>query len=312
MDEDLLNPGVSVVIPAYNSGENLAPLVRRLEEVFAGVGGAFEILFVDDASRDDTWERISRLGREKSFIRGLRMMRNFGQHAALLAGVRHARYATCVMMDDDLQNPPEDIPRLLDKLAEGFDLVYGCREKERHGFFRNACSVLFKAVLGWMTGIDHARNISSFKAFRTSLRSAFADCQAFVLVDVLFSWGTTRIGSVTVRHEPREFGRSTYTFRKLVRHAVNLVTGFSILPLRVAVAAGFAFVFVGGALMLYVIFAWFTHARTVPGFTFLAAAICLFSGVQLFSLGVIGEYISRIYVRLIGKPSYVVAERTAR
>lgn len=302
--------GVSVVIPVYNSGENLLPLLQRIEAVFIKTEQPFEVILVDDASQDDSWAAIEDFSVDRPYVRGFRMMRNFGQHSALLAGIREARFPITVTLDDDLQNLPEDIPKLLEKLSEGYDLVYGCREKEQHGFFRNACSVVIKVLLGWMTGMRHAKNISSFKAFRTPLRAAFADCHAFVLIDVVLSWGTTRIGVVEVRHQEREFGKSNYTFRSLAKHAISLVTGFSLLPLRIAIGMGFSFVFLGGVLIIYVLGDYFIHHQAVPGFTFLAAAICLFSGVQLFALGVIGEYISRIYVRMIGKPSYVIAEKT--
>lgn len=302
--------GISVVIPVYNSGENLLPLLQRIETVCLGVGQEFEVILVDDDSKDGSWRAIEEFSAERPYVRGFRMMRNFGQHSALLAGIREARFPITVTLDDDLQNQPEDIPKLLEKLSDGYDLVYGCRERERNGLIRDGCSVLFKVLLGWMTGMGHAKNISSFKAFRTSLRLAFEDCHAFVLIDVILSWGTTRIGTVTVRHQEREFGKSTYTFRKLAKHAISLVTGFSLLPLRIAIAVGFTFVIFGGLLMSYVMYSYFSGYREVPGFTFLAAAICMFSGVQLFSLGVIGEYISRIYVRMIGKPSYVISERT--
>jgi len=238
------------------------------------------------------------------------MARNFGQHSALLCGIRVAKYEVVVTLDDDLQNLPEDIPKLLAKLEDGFDMVYGTREHERHGLFRNLASQVTKWVLQSAMGASTARDVSAFRAFRTRLREAFSDYRSpSVNLDVLLTWGTTAFGSVRVRHEARQVGDSGYNLRKLMNHAINMMTGFSTLPLRFASIMGFAFALMGVLILVYVLGRYLLTGSSVPGFPFLASIIAIFSGVQLFALGIIGEYLARMHLRTMERPTYVVREQ---
>jgi len=237
-------------------------------------------------------------------------MRNYGQHNALLAGIRLARCPIIVTVDDDLQHPPQEIPKLLEKLDEGFDVVYGAPETAQHGLWRNLASQITKMALSSVINVKIARKVSAFRAFRTSLRDAFADYRgAHPSIDVLLSWGTNRFSSVSVRHQSREKGRSNYTFAKLVTHAINMITGFSTLPLRVASILGFTFTIFGLFVLLFVLIRYLIWGSPVAGFPFLASTIAIFSGVQLFAIGTIGEYLARMYIRLMDRPSYVIRER---
>jgi undecaprenyl-phosphate 4-deoxy-4-formamido-L-arabinose transferase len=236
-------------------------------------------------------------------------MRNYGQHNALLCGIRAAAYDTIVTMDDDLQHPPEEIHLLLGALGRGCDVVYGTPASVQHNTWRSMASWLTKLALKNTMGAETARDISAFRVFRTRLRDAFAHYQnPYVSIDVLLTWGTTRFGSVTVRHDPRLVGETNYTFRKLVSHALNLVTGFSVLPLRIASLLGFTFALFGLFVLIYVIGRYLIQGGSVPGFPFLASTIAIFSGVQLFALGIIGEYLARMHFRLLDRPSYVVQD----
>jgi glycosyltransferase involved in cell wall biosynthesis len=241
----------------------------------------------------------------------LNLMRNYGQHNALLAGIRRAENEIAVTLDDDLQNPPEEVPRLLAKIAEGYDVVYGVPEREQHGFLRDLASQITKLALQNAMGAETARKISAFRAFRTELREAFRDYRgSFVSIDVLLTWGTTRFTATIVRHEPRTLGVSNYTLRKLINHALNMVTGFSTLPLQLASLIGFAFTLVGLLVLVFVIGRYLVFGGGVPGFPFLASIIAVFSGAQLFALGIIGEYLARVHFRMMDKPSYTVREDT--
>src|SRR5208283_2234323 len=234
-------------------------------------------------------------------------MRNYRQHNAVLCGIRLARYDTIVTIDDDLQHPPEEIPKLLERLAQGYDVVYGTPMNERHGLWRDAASRITKVALQSAMGADIARSVSAFRAMRTELRDAFvAYCGPFVSIDTLLTWGTTNFTSVPVRSDARFSGRSNYTLRKLVVHAFNMMTGFSTVPLQFASWIGFAFTAVGFCVLLYVIGRFLIHGGSVPGFPFLASIVALFSGAQLFSLGIIGEYLARVHFRVMDKPPYVV------
>jgi glycosyltransferase involved in cell wall biosynthesis len=246
-----------------------------------------------------------------SWIRGINLMRNYGQHNALLCGIRAANHDTIIIMDDDLQHPPEEIPRLVAKLTEGYDVVYATPEEGQHGFWRNTAARLTKLALQTALGADTAGKVSPYRAFRTRLRSAFANYQSsFVSIDVLLTWGTNRFSSIPVRYDARKAGRSQYTFRRLVTHALNMMTGFSTLPLQLATLIGFTFTVFGLVALAYVVGRYLMHGVDVPGFTFLASIMIIFSGAQLFALGIFGEYLARIHFRMMERPSYVVSSTT--
>ena len=302
--------GISVVIPVYNSDEVVADLVARVEGVLGALATDYELVLVNDGSSDASWQRIAQLAAERPFVRGVDLMRNFGQHNALLAGIREARHAVVVTLDDDLQNPPEEIPKLAAALTPDVDVVYGTPVKPEHGFRRGVATYLTKLALRSAMGTDVARKVSPFRAFRRDLRDAFASYTgSYVSVDVLLTWGTTRFATVPVRHEPRRAGSSNYTFRKLASHAINMATGFSTRPLRLASLVGFVFALLGLAVLVEVVVRKLVQGSPVPGFPFLASIIAIFAGAQLFALGIIGEYLARMHFRLMDKPPYAIRER---
>jgi undecaprenyl-phosphate 4-deoxy-4-formamido-L-arabinose transferase len=301
---------VSVVIPVYNSADSLPELLGRLYPVLTAQGVPFEVLLVNDGSRDHSWDTIRRLAERYPEFRGLDLARNFGQNNAVLCGIRAARSEVVVTLDDDLQHPPEEIPRLLDKLAEGHDVVYGTPERQQHGWWRDGASVLTKVVLRHVMGAETARHVISFRAFRKCLCEAFANFDApFVSIDVLLSWGTSRFAAVQVRHEPRRRGRSNYNFRRLLVQALNLLTGFSTAPLQLAGLVGLGVTLLGLGAFGFALLTYLFSTSSVPGFLFLVSIITLFSGTQLFALGVIGEYLARMFHRTMERPSYVVRSR---
>jgi undecaprenyl-phosphate 4-deoxy-4-formamido-L-arabinose transferase len=305
-----LEPGISVVVPAYNSEASLPELVSRLEAVLTQSTPRYELIFVDDGSRDRTWRLIEELAQTNTWVSGINLMRNYGQHNALLCGIRLARYDVTVTIDDDLQHPPEELPRLLQRLRDGSDVVYGAPEREPQGLWRNLASQVTKIVLQSAMGAESARHVSAFRAFRTQLRDAFAEAQGpFIAFDVLLTWATNRFAWVPVRHDPRRFGRSNYTPRQLVVHAVTLMTGFSTLPLQLASLVGFACTAFGIAVLAYVLARYFVGGQ-LPGFSFLASAIAIFSGAQLFALGIFGEYLARVHARTMDRPAYAIRTRT--
>ena len=238
-------------------------------------------------------------------VRGLNLMRNYGQHNALLCGIRAAKYDVIVTIDDDLQHPPEEIPRLLEQLEQGFDVVYGAPKEERHGFMRALASRITRLALGSAIGMDLARNVSAFRAFYAIARGIRRLSNSVCFKHVLLTWATTRFAAIPVAFQPRHSGSSTYTFTKLVRHALDMMTGFSTAPLQLSSLIGFGCTLFGLAIFLYV-FTRYCVEGSVPGFPFLASIIAIFSGAQLFALGVIGEYLARIHFRTMNRPVYVV------
>jgi undecaprenyl-phosphate 4-deoxy-4-formamido-L-arabinose transferase len=301
-----LAEGVTVVVPVYNSECHLDQLVSRLEPVLVGLARPFEVILVNDGSRDGSWSALCNLAATRPWIRAFSLMRNYGQHNALLCGIRAARYSVIVTMDDDLQHPPEEIPKLLAKLNEGFDVVYGPPERMKHSLGRNILSRLTKILLARAMNVSNIRDINAFRAFRTVVRRGFANFRSpNPMIDVMLSWGTSRFGVVTVEHHPRRAGKSTYTLWTLTNQAMLLLTGFTTAPLRFASLFGFAFTGFGFAVLIYVAII-FLFFGSVPGFPFLASLIAIFGGAELFALGIVGEYLARVFNRTMERPGYVI------
>ncbi len=303
----LLPQGLSVVVPVYNSAESLPRLVARLAPVLHATGERHELVLVNDGSHDNSWAIIEHLAAQHPWVHGVGLMRNYGQHNALLAGIRAASFSITVTMDDDLQHPPEELPKVLASLTPDVDVVYAPPEHEQHGLLRDLASLITKIALQGSMGAKTARNTSAWRVFRTHLRDASATYHSpLVSIDVLLTWGTTRFTSVRVRHDSRALGKSNYTLGGLLRHALNMMTGFSTMPLQLASIIGFAFTLFGFGVLLFVIGRYFLSGESVAGFPFLASIIAIFSGAQLFALGIIGEYLARIHFRTMERPTYVV------
>ena len=302
-------PTVSVVIPVYCAEQTLPDLHRQLVAAMAAITPVFEIIFVEDGGDDGSWSIIASLASADPRIRGIRMSRNYGQQNALLCGIRAARYDIIITMDDDLQHPVSEIAPMLAALRPEYDVVYGAPATEQHGFLRDLASRLTKIALTSTMGSETARNVSAFRVFRTRLRLGFEEYRSpFVSIDVLLIWTTARFTAITVRHKPRAAGVSGYTMRKLIRHAFNLMTGFSVLPLQIASLVGFVFVLFGISILAFVAINYVIRGSAVPGFAFLASIISIFSGAQLFALGIFGEYLARMHFRTMDRPAYLVGE----
>lgn len=300
---------ISVVIPVYNSADCLAPLIERLERTLEAQTDAFEVILVNDGSADDSWERLTALAAGRPWMQPINLMRNYGQHNALLCGVRRARHELIVTMDDDLQHAPEDIPALLHALTSEYDVVYGVPERPAQGLARRLATAATKFVMREGIGVGFALDMSAFRAFRRALVPVFAGYGgSAVSLDVLLSWGTTRFTSVRVPHHPRYAGRSQYSVRTLVRHTIAIVTGFSVRPLRFASVTGLVFSLAGFCMLGWVLVGYLVFGRAVPGFAFLGSAITIFGGIELLVLGVIGEYLARVHFQAMGKPPYAVRE----
>ncbi|GAK56879.1 putative glycosyltransferase [Candidatus Vecturithrix granuli] len=309
MTDSIATFSVSVVVPVYNSQVTLEELTTRIYAALEPSVKSFEIIFVNDGSRDESWQTITSLIERYATIRGLNLMHNYGQHNALLAGILKAKYDIIVTIDDDLQHPPEEIPRLLSKLVEGYDVVYGKPESRKHSHWRNFSSHILKAVSKIVLGSEMSRHSSPFRAFRTILRRGFENfTDAQLSLEVLLSWSACRVTHILVQHHSRKIGKSGYTFGKLMVLAFNVLTGYSTLPLRLASWLGFSTSVFGLLMFLYVVIRRLLQTSYVPGFAFITAEIALFAGLQLFAIGVIGEYIARLHFRTMGKPPYVIRD----
>jgi glycosyltransferase involved in cell wall biosynthesis len=298
---------ISVVVPVYNGSDSLPALVNALGSVLPTVAKKYELVLVNDGSPDQSWQVITQLAKAYPWVRGVDLMRNYGQHNATLCGIRDARYDVIVVMDDDLQNPPAELPKLLDKLDEGFDVVYGVPRRRQQVWWKSIASLIVKRAIAYVMGSRTVRDIGAYKAFRADIRKAFDGFNSpDVLVDVLLSWGTSRFASVVIEESPRSVGKSNYSLFKLMKVSLLVLTSYTTIPLRFASLMGFIFNLFGLAVLFYVLAVYLT-VGSIPGFSFLASAIIIFSGVQLFALGIIGEYLARIFDRTGGRPTYTIA-----
>ncbi|MGB5306918.1 MAG: glycosyltransferase family 2 protein [Gammaproteobacteria bacterium] len=312
MDQDLKEtstPELSVVIPVYNARQTLEELVRRLLEVLNTTGKSFEIVMVNDGSQDDSWQMLCNLQKQHSdHIVAVELMRNYGQHNAIMCGFRESSGRHLITMDDDLQNPPEEIPLLIEAMEQGdYDLVYGCYEDKKHNRFRNLGSSL--AQLFYRRVFKRSNCVSAFRIIKRELMTSILSYSLnFTYLDGLFAWNTQRIGSVYVLHRHRGAGSSGYSLAKLVGLALNLFTNFSLIPLQLVSAAGLLFAIAGFGAGGYFIFQYFMNSIDVPGYASTIVAILILGGVQMLSLGIIGEYLGRLHLNVNRKPQYVRRE----
>jgi undecaprenyl-phosphate 4-deoxy-4-formamido-L-arabinose transferase len=298
---------VSVVIPVYRSAETLQRVVERLSRVLDDIDGIYEIVFVDDGSSDSSWELLQALQRQRpEVITAVQLMRNFGQHNALMCGFRHARGQYIITMDDDLQNPPEEIPNLLSVIRNGaHDLVYGVPEKKQHAVGRNVGSRMVNTF--FRTVFRTNATVTSFRVIRRELLDAILAYNLnFTYIDGLLAWNTQRVGEVTVEHCPRKSGRSGYSITKLLTLALNLFTNFSLIPLQIASAIGLIASIGGLVVAAYYLIQAMLSNIAVPGYASIIVAVMVLGGLQLLALGVIGEYVGRLHLNVNRKPQYTV------
>ncbi len=298
---------LSVVVPVYRSSETLSQLTSRICSALEGHGLSFEIIFVDDGSPDDSWNVLKELQRYRpDQIVAVQLMRNYGQHNALMCGFRHARGRFVVTIDDDLQNPPEEISRLLAAALErNLDLVYGIPEAREHAAWRNVGSSLIQCFYRRVFRLSNST--SSFRLIRNQLvKSILSYNLNFTFVDGLLAWNTQRIGQISVAHHSRRVGRSGYTLSRLVFLALDLFTNFSLLPLQLVSVVGFCAASIGflGAAACLVLFLF--KSISVPGYASIIISILVMGGVQLLALGIIGEYLGRLHLNVNRKPQYTV------
>ena len=298
---------LSIVVPVYNSASTLAPLLERLTKVLELITHRYEIILVDDGSRDDSWAVIQTLRTTyPDHLVAVQLMRNYGQHNALMCGLSTARGEYVVTMDDDLQNPPEEIPKLLAHIkAHGLDLVYGCPNTRNHAAWRNlGASIVWHF---YRTVFRNPVTPTPFRIMRHQLAHSvmFYDLN-FTYLDGLLAWCTSRIAGVEVEHHPRAQGSSGYSMGKLLSLALNLYTNFSLIPLQIVSGLGFVTAASGFLVGIYYLFQYLASSIVVPGFASTIIAILILGGAQLLALGVIGEYLGRLHLNVNRKPQYLI------
>jgi undecaprenyl-phosphate 4-deoxy-4-formamido-L-arabinose transferase len=298
---------ISVVVPVYRSEAMLPELVERLSRTLDGLQRTYELIFVDDGSPDGSWAVLERLQAQSvDHVVIVQLMRNFGQQNALMCGFRMCRGRYIVTLDDDLQNPPEEIPKLINVLeARQADVVYGRYIAKQHSVWRNLASAISHSFFEWVFGVKVYA--SSFRAIRREIIEAvLAYNLNFTMVDGLLAWHTDRIVDEAVEHHPRGNGRSGYSVGRLLVHAINLFTNFSLVPLQLVTLVGFVASMAGIGTAIYFLMQHFFGLIAVPGFASTLIAILVLGGVQLMAIGILGEYLGRVHLNVNRKPQYTV------
>ena len=304
MDDASQMIDISVVVPVYNGADALAELCERVARTAQGAGLRHEVILVDDRGRSDAWQVIQSLASAREDVVGVRLSKNFGQHAATICGIDHARGRWIVTLDDDLEHPPEAIPAMLAAGSPEHPLVYGVFRQRTHSLYRNLSSAFMRRLLK-RAFPDMNRDYCSFRAIHAPLAKQLIQFQLNKpYIDGMLSWLTASTRSVTVEHLHRKHGASGYTLPKLISHAVNIFVTFSTLPLRAATYSGAVLSFVSFLYLIYVMYGKLSGHITNPGYSSLMSVILLACGVQLLILGVVGEYVARLMGTSYRRPVY--------
>ena len=304
---EVSSPDISVVIPVYNEEANLEPLYERLGAVMEDLGRPYEVLFIDDGSQDGSLEILCRLQEKHEAIRLIQLNRNYGQHAAVFAGFDHARGDVVVTLDADLQNPPEEIPRLLDKMAEGHDVVGGWRENRQDHAFRRLLSWIVNKITSRVVGVEMRDYGCMLRAYRREVVEVLRGCsEVSSFIPALANTFAASPTEIPVRHERRTNGRSKYSPFRLIRLNFDLMTGFSLLPIQVVSLSGIGIALLGLGFGGFLMLRRLLIGPEAKGLFTLFAILFVFVGIQILALGLIGEYIGRIYMEVRRRPRYVV------
>lgn len=299
---------VSIIIPVYNAEKTIFDLVEELIKTLSS-NYMLEVVLVNDNSMDRSEEIcISLYEKYKGTVKFYSLAKNFGEHSAVMAGLNNATGDYAVIMDDDFQNPVSEVVKLINEIADGkYDVVYSFFEDKQHSFFRNAGSWFNDKAANIMLKKPRGLYLSSFKVLNKFLVKEIIKYQSpFPYIDGLILQVTAKIGRVKVEHQKRQEGRSGYTIRKLISLWLNMFTNFSILPLRMAIMLGFIFASLGLALGIYTVIEKASDPNLPVGFATLMVSISVFAGVQLIALGMLGEYIGRVFLSINKKPQYTI------
>jgi polyisoprenyl-phosphate glycosyltransferase len=310
MDTAAPRPRLSVVIPVYGSAPILPELVRQIDDALRvlGIAGQYEIVLVNDCGPGDSWSVIGALGRERPHVKGIALRKNAGQHNAIMAGLSYARGDVIVMMDDDLQHSPYDIPALYRKVLEGYDVCYTDFRSRHHARWKVLGSAVNDRVARFLLKKPKGLYLSPFKAIRRAIRDEIVKSRGpNVYLDGLILTVTSNIATVEVDHHPRHEGRSGYSFTQSFSLWLKMATNFSIAPLRLASFLGLAFSLVGFVLAVWLVVERFANNSIPQGWTSLMVIVLITGGLQLLALGAIGEYLGRVFLTVNNRPQFVVA-----
>ena len=304
---------ISIVIPVYNSEDILNELINQITlEIRKKINlfEDYEIILVNDKSEDNSWEKIKELATNQKNVIGINLSKNFGQHNALMAGINNSKGDFVITMDDDLQHPPSHIIDIINKLTEGFDVCYTKYQNNKYSFFKKLGSAINDRVANIV--LDKPKNIylSSYRGIKRNVINELKKFEGpYVYLDGIILNITNNIGSIDIKHNKRLKGNSSYSFKKLFSLWLKVFTNSSIFPLRVASVTGLIITLISLFFGILLIIFKIKNPEIPQGWTSIATFIFFFSGVQLLALGIIGEYIGRIFINLNQKPQYVIREQ---
>ncbi len=307
---DIESPEYSVVIPAYNCEASLEELCHRIDEVFNRMKKIYEIVVVDDASIDSTWKVMEALREENKKIKIIQLMKNFGQHNALMCGFHNVSGRYIITMDDDLQNPPEEIPKLIDEIQKGYDSVIGALDIKQDKLFKKAGSFLIRYINTKVFNKPKNLRLSSFRIMTRALTDEIRVLKTpYPYISGMLLSLTKNIGNVTVKHEKRRYGRSTHSFRKLIKLAFNLIINYTSLPLRLLTSFGILISIISFGMGLFFIIKKLLNRDIIPGWTSVVVLISFFNGILLTILSIMGEYLARIISEVSNKQQFVIRKK---
>lgn len=308
--DDLGRPELSVVSPVYGCRGCLEELVDRVSAAVESIVVSYEIILVDDASPDGAWQRISELAESRHYLRGIRLSRNFGQHAAISAGLEQAAGDVIVVMDCDLQDVPEEIPKLLAAMEPGMEVVLGSRTDRQDSFFKRLGSRAFYRFLGWLTESVYDPTSANFGAYSRKVINAINSMpEGDKFFPLLVRWTGFRSTLVPVSHGRRTEGQSSYSFRQLLRLAINVALSFSDKPLRLVVRMGLAFALASLCIVALSVYRYAIGDIAVAGFTSIIASIWLVGGAIVFSTGIVGLYVGKLHSQAKHRPNFIISEK---
>ncbi len=306
----VLRDKISVVIPVYYGEKSISVLAERLTAVFLKLNCDYEIIMVNDASPDASWDVIKKLKLGNDKVIGVNLSRNFGQHYAIPAGLSEATGDWIVVMDCDLQDVPEEIPKLYDKAIEGYDVVLAKRTVRKDKFFKKFFSRMFYAVLSYLSGIKYDPAIANFGIYKNIvIREILTLPEKNKFFPTMVQWIGFNQTAIEVRHADREFGETSYNFKKLFNLSLDIVLSYSDKPLRLAIKLGMLITFTSILFTIYQVYHWLNGDIAVPGYASIIISIWFLSGIIIFVFGIIGLYVGKIFENVKNRPSYIVKEK---
>ncbi len=304
-------PLISIVVPVYKSEECLGELYRRLAAALGSFTQEFELVLVEDCGGDGSWERITALAKQDPRVRGFRFSRNFGQHYGITAGLDQARGDWVVVMDCDLQDRPEEIPRLHHKALEGYDVVLALRTDRKDSLFKRLTSYLFFKLFRYLSGLDYNADAGNFRIVSRKVADSYRQMRENLrLFGGLVTWMGFPTASIEVDHAERAAGKSSYTLGKLLKLASDTIIAYSDKPLRLTVNIGLVISMIAFAFGIYFVIKDMLYGQPVEGWSSLIVSLYFLGGVIISILGIIGIYLGKVFDEVKRRPLYIIADRT--